>query len=276
MFARTAVAVLSLLLVVAAQDVYELPANISSGCASFLTSLNTDAGLDTCISSITKATKSLNSTSDLSTDQLSATFSNLCASSSACPTTSIRSLLSDFADKCADDLISNQDVSSTYDMLYNLLPMQRAICTKDPSSGAFCALQSTTLGKAELEMPEDDLAQIVMANLDAIGTANTGFLFMTPDTDPSALCSPCFQAVLSSYVDFEDEFPYALGVNLSPLLQGQAALWQSVTDNCGDEVAANVAVKGGVQVDAPSAASPRMSVQSALFGAAALVLAAAF
>lgn len=85
------------------------------------------------------------------------------------------------------------------------------------------------------------------------------------------------RAVLSSYVDFEDDVPYAIGVNLSPLLQGQAALWQSVTDMCGDEVAANVAVKGGA-AEAPSAAPLRAPVQSILVGAAvfgATLLAAA-
>lgn len=175
---------------------FEVPTGVSSDCAAFLTSLNTDSGLDTCLSSITTATQSLNATDSISTDQLTASFTDLCSSDSACPTSSIRTLLNDFSEKCADDLVQNQDVSSTYDLLYNVIPMLRSVCMKDPASGGFCALQQSTLGKAQLELPTGDEAEIVMANLDAIGTANTGFLFMTPDTDTTALCSACFQYVM--------------------------------------------------------------------------------
>lgn len=273
MFARTFVAVLSLLLSVAAQKdgIFKVPTGVASDCSSFLTSLNTNTGLEICLTSVVAATKPFsNSTNELSSDQVTASFGQLCGSTSnVCTLATIRGLLNTFADKCADDLISNQDVSATYDLLYNLLPMRNAICAKDPASGKYCALQPSTIGKAKLELPEGELSEIVMANLDAMGTANTGFLFMTRDADPGALCSSCFQEILAGYVDYEDAIPYTMGVNLSPLLQGQAALWQSVTDNCGSEVAANVAVKGGAAPET-SDASSRARSQGALVGAAAL------
>lgn len=274
MFARSAVAVLSLILVVAAQD-YKPPQGVSADCASFLTSLNADAGLTTCLTSITKATKALNST-DANSAQVTSAFDGLCSDANACDTPAIRSLLNTFSQKCPDDLVNVQDVSATYDLLYNLLPMRATICTKDSTTGSYCAMQSSTVGDAQLELPDGPLSKIVQANLDALGTANTGFLFMTPASNPTALCSVCFQDILSFYVDFEDSTPYAMGVTLSPLLQGQAALWQAVTDTCGDEVAANVAVKGGAQVEQPNAASStRAPAQFALFAAAAGVVLAA-
>lgn len=274
----TVATVLTLLVTVIAQhDDTAGVQNIDGGCQSFLNTLDANDKLASCLASINNATSAFQSadfTSPTEAD-ITAAFANLC-SSNACVEDDIIDLLTTFSQSCKEDLVSNQEVSSSYDMLYNLLPMRTTLCTKDGDE--FCAVKKGVVGNPTgLELPLGDEAQIVMANLDAIGTANTGFLFLTPDSSTDALCSICFQNVLAAYVDFEDSVPYALGVNLSPLLQGQAKLWQAVTNNCSAEVAANVAVKGGVAPETPNssptrAVSPSLAVAAA-FGAGLFALA---
>ncbi|KAH7102872.1 hypothetical protein BKA62DRAFT_699044 [Auriculariales sp. MPI-PUGE-AT-0066] len=270
------VAIFALLARVSAQhDDSDVSVTLDSGCKSFLDALDTNDKLATCLKSVTDATSAFSSVDDslaASSADVEGALNTLCAST-ACATEDIASLLTQFAAACPTDLVNVQDVSAQYDMLYNLVPIKNSLCIKDGAT--FCALKKAVVGPADaLQLPDGDMSQIVMANLDAMGAANLGFLFMRPDSPVTALCSTCFQDVLAAYVDWEDTIPYEIGVNLSPLLQGQAQLWASVTTNCSAEVAANVAVKGGAAPE--SAASLRATVPASLAAAAVALVAGVF
>jgi hypothetical protein len=263
-------AVLTLLAAVVAQhDDSTTTSTIDAGCQRFLDSLNANTKLDTCLKSITTATAAFNSPDSAAaatSSEITAAFDSMC-SSTACVRDDVVDLLTQFAGACADDLVTTQEVSSTYDMLYNMIPMRSTLCTKDGAQ--YCALKKEIVGSSDaLQLPEGELAQIVMANLDQMGTANVGFWFLTPDSDVIALCSTCAQDMLAGMVAMQDAVPYAIGINQSPLLQGQAKIWQAVTTKCSAEVAANVAVKGGTEEeDGERNSAPALCVTPVLAGA---------
>ena len=250
------------------QDETTAASTIDAGCQRFLDSLNANTKLDVCLKSITSATAAFNSpdTANAATSsEITAAFDSMC-SSTACVRDDVVDLLTQFAGACADDLVTTQEVSSTYDMLYNVIPMRTTLCTKDGAQ--YCALKKEIVGTSDaLQLPEGELAQIVMANLDQMGTANVGFWFLTPESDVAALCSLCAQDMLAGMVAMQDAVPYAIGINQSPLLQGQAKIWQAVSTRCSAEVAANVAVKGGTKEEEGRSGASALSVSPILAGA---------
>lgn len=62
---------------------------------------------------------------------------------------------------------------------------------------------------------------------------NLPYLFLQPTSPLAALCSSCAQAVFTAYASWEYRTPYALGLSASPILGGQAALWQGARTTCG-------------------------------------------
>lgn len=87
------------------------------------------------------------------------------------------------------------------------------------------------------------------------------FLFLTPNTPESTLCSACSSAVLKPYLDFESSIANALGVTNSPLLGGQKALWTAVQKQCG------TSFTNGVVANAGAAPSNNATIGSNLSGA---------
>jgi len=250
-----------------------IPDGISPTCSSFLTSLNKDASLAQCLSSLLDATKAVapgaalpNSTAST----LSTTLASVCPTHAACSYAAVRSLLTNFYAACTDELVgshSNDRVKTAYDVLYLFTPLKSAICSKDSSTNAYCvlsigtavpsslngtSLNSTSLLVTPAEVPAlSDLgnhlqitipsgSQTILRRADTSAPNATTFrntalpyLFMLSSSSPSRLCTPCGKAILSSYVTWESNTPYALGLSNSPILGAQLDLWNSVTSKCG-------------------------------------------
>ena len=94
----------------------------------------------------------------------------------------------------------------------------------------------------------------------------------------SDLCTPCTREVFVSYIKWESQQPYALGLSQSPILGGQGALWNAVNATCGatytnavvSEVGAgNFAASGIGAASATTSMIPGLAVGMALLAAAA-------
>jgi len=284
-FARSTLAVLSFLLAVAADSTttsatpgsFTIPTDISADCTSFLTSLDTDQGLTTCISSVLAATTPFNTTAgSFTAAQVSAAFDTLCnGATAACSADAFRPQLTDFGVKCAADLATSDAVAGLYDMLYTLPALQQALCVRDATTNDFCATQAGTVGNNTLSLTDDTAQTVLAADLADLGAASVPFLFVMPDSDQTVLCSQCFKDVLQVYITYEDSCPYAMGVNQSPMLKNQAQLWTAFQANGGGQAASNVAVQAGAAPQTPNAAPKRAVMHAGMGVGAALLVAVA-
>ena len=62
---------------------------------------------------------------------------------------------------------------------------------------------------------------------------NLPYLFIQPSDPAAVLCSSCAKAVFSAYAEWETQTTYALGLSESPILGGQAAIWEAAAKTCG-------------------------------------------
>jgi hypothetical protein len=162
-----------------------------------------------------------------------------------------------------------------YDVLYVLTPMTQAVCSKD-DSGKYCVTQissgsssgqpgsklveqakefdsSSLYSKIEKNQPLHRRQQRVVVNVTEAIAPNTTtfsnnnvpFLFLTPSTDSSRLCTACTRAVLTAFISFEQKVPYFLGIPQSPLMKGQQPLYQAVIATCGSEFLSGVVQAAG-------------------------------
>lgn len=208
---------------------------------------------------------------------------------------------------CGSDMTGSNSASvlRIYDVLYTLLPMRNAVCTKD-DSGNYCvlsvgastssasasALASSDGSKAASSGPSDasNLVKQVMDNLYMPGSAfskrddssllvpNTTtfslsylpFLFLSASTPSSTLCSTCTRNVITAYTAFEQASPYALGIANSPLLNEQTALYDAVQSSCGSSfLSGAVQAAGGLSgsiVNGESSAGERINVKEGVLG----------
>jgi len=181
-----------------------------------------------------------------------------------CPESLIRGKIADFYSACSAELTSNAhpDVIRTYDVLYTMTPLRIAICSKD-DNGSYCVTQtkapatsglnaaislnggSSGLTPAALQkyiaVPAvnpttltrraDEAA--LSPNVTTYRAANLPFLFRQASLPAETLCTACTRNVLTAYINFESNVPYAPGLNKSTLLSGQSALYLGVQTTCG-------------------------------------------
>ncbi|KAH8108370.1 hypothetical protein DFH11DRAFT_1822313 [Phellopilus nigrolimitatus] len=137
-----------------------VPSGISAACSSFLEALNSNSSITSCITPIVNATSafgplansSSNSSATADASSISTALNSLCAtsSSSSCSQSAVRSQLASFYTACPSELTgssSNKDVIRIYDVLYTLIPMKAAACTKD-DSGRYCVTQISQGGSS--------------------------------------------------------------------------------------------------------------------------------
>ena len=74
----------------------------------------------------------------------------------------------------------------------------------------------------------------IVPNMTTFHDTNLPFLFFKPDLDATKLCTTCARNVLTAYINFESNCPYAPGLGNSQLLDTQAALYNAVKDKCPD------------------------------------------
>ncbi|KAI0920633.1 hypothetical protein AcW1_002319 [Taiwanofungus camphoratus] len=270
-------AVISLLASVAlAQSSSSLiPAGISSNCSSFLTSFNQDSSLSSCTAPLINATSQFGPGANTSTTPTSSTVESaldaLCSNTTSCSSTIIRSKLANFYSACNDELTSasNQDVLTLYDVLYSIIPLQEAMCTKD-DDGKYCVMDiasssnsstasasgvnnaaasssgsssswasitkylwnnasSTTVSRRD----DTQTPIAILPNATTFSDNNILFLFLSPSLSSNQLCTSCARNILTSYISFESNIAYGPGLSASPLMKGQSALYSAVQSTCG-------------------------------------------
>jgi len=123
-----------------------IPTGISSTCQTFLDGLDTDPQLAACTTPLLTATDAFAPTANnasITTQTLTSTLDTLC-SSTPCSDTYIRTQLVNFGNACEQELSGsnpNAAVQDTYDILYVMIPLQQALCTKD-TDGSYCATKA--------------------------------------------------------------------------------------------------------------------------------------
>jgi len=267
---------LSFLLAVAAQSTTTnslIPANVSPGCQTSLSNLNTDSNLKGCISSIVSATSAVTNqaSSSLSSSTVTNALDSLCSAQASCSTTGLRQLLTDVGVQCASDFDNSNVVSGTYDILYTLLPLWDAMCTKDTSSGSYCAAQASSTGNQTLDLSGYNPELLFGSPIGDFGADSLPFFFVPSDAPSSLLCSQCFTGVMQSYISFEAILQYEMGVNQSPLLQNQGQLWKAFHSQCGTSAAGTIAINAGAAPKEGAAPARPAAHAGALVGLALFV-----
>ncbi|EST07597.1 hypothetical protein PSEUBRA_002684 [Kalmanozyma brasiliensis GHG001] len=250
----------------AVANVSAIPSDVSSGCQTFLSTLNSDAQLNACTKPLLTATQYYASNSTDAASQLDPTLADLCSSNTGCDADIIRQRLDQFWQACHTDLQSaNAVVQAMYDNLYMITPLINSICSKDDTN-EYClktiakaaASSSRTPSRRSVEDDEEEEeAPETVAQLDrrqsaattglynetqSTGAANTNaaFLFISSTSPKSILCSKCSQQILASYIRFETSIPYAIGLRTSAILAPQSDIYKAAKTDCGLDFVAQV------------------------------------
>ncbi|KAL4065506.1 hypothetical protein V8B97DRAFT_1165600 [Scleroderma yunnanense] len=283
-----------------------IPSGISQPCADYLNSLDTDSSFSSCTTPILSALTEYSPGGSASTSQteISTALNNLCGGSltAQCPDNVLGSQLASFYAACPTELISNPvaGVKMIYDVLYTLGGLRKAICTKD-DSGNFCAaklsssksgsVNAVTQGSPGQTLQEQSLyfpasssvtrratnsSATLIPNTTTYASTNLAFLFLEPSTDSTTFCVSCTRNVMTSYITFMSNYPYAPGINNSLILNGQPGLYSSIQSTCGNNfLSGAVQAAGGLSSgilssDALQTLSRDVTVAiGAIFGAAA-------
>lgn len=142
-----------------------------------------------------------------------------------------------------------------YDVLYILSPLRTSVCSKD-DSGSWCVMAPTTSTRDVAEVVDGESSMgltellsllytdnsalkrrasvsAIVPNVTTYHNTNLPFLFFKPDLDNSKLCTTCARNVLTAYINFESNVPYAPGLSQSMLLDTQSDLYNGITEKCG-------------------------------------------
>jgi len=278
----------------AASTAAVIPTSVSSGCATYLSALDLDTNLQSCLSSITSATGSLTPSSSAS--DVTTALGTICGSSvsSTCSDTLFRTQLTAFLAGCQQELSGNspnKQVQDIYDALYTFAPFKDAVCSTDPTdtNSGYCLAtvgKQAASGGSLVALAKQFISIVVQIPLtkrdtspfSATGTyltpnattfqaASIPFLFLTSSTDQATLCSPCSQAILGPYLKFESSIPNAVGLASSPLLGGQKKLWDTVQSTCGSDFTSGVVANAGAAPSTPSGVTVGGSLGAASKGA---------
>jgi len=230
--------------------------------------------------------------STISSSTLSSTLSALCAPDVGCTSNVLRIQLTKFYAACPAELTGStpvDDVVAIYDTLYTLFPLRGSVCAQDDNQ-KYCLLDlgsvsqnstssstnstnllavtddSTAADAAEAtseylystlskrSLSRRDAEADFLANLTAIEANNALYLFTQSSQPASALCTPCTKNILAAYESFEQNIPSAIGIANSQLLSGQVALWQGISDKCGQDFINSINVVAGANNNSTSSA----------------------
>jgi hypothetical protein len=236
---------------------------------------------------------------NVSASTVNAALNSLCPSLSACPASVIRSQLTDFLAACPNELTTsaNTDVIRAYDILYSLVPLSQAVCTKD-DSGKYCVLtvgatNSTAknlLASSSTDSSADGLwspvtsgnsrraeQQVIVPNLSQFRSLNLVFLGLQPSLAADQLCQPCTRNVLNAYIQFISSLSYAPGLPNSPLMGGEIDLYNAVQEKCGAPfLSGSVQAAGGIAGAIIPSSATDLSVNSRTVAAALSAVVAGF
>lgn len=251
-----------------------IPQGISSGCSTYMVSLDSDPQILSCTKAFTNVVANFgvgSNSGSVSTSAVNAALNSLSSSLSACSESAIRTQLTNFYSACPNELTSspNSDVIRAYDVLYTLYPFSQAVSTKD-DSGNYCVLEvgSTSNNTKTLlsssgstdSSPSSGLwsplssgisrrgeAQVITPNLQQFRNSNLVFLGILPSLAADQLCRTCTRNVLNQYIQFISSIPYAPGIANSPLMGGEPDLYNAVQQKCGAPfLSGSVQAAGGI------------------------------
>jgi len=226
-------------LVAAALAQSSVPAGITPTCATFLTSLNADSDLAKCTNALSGALAAFSpGAANATSSTVTTALTNICGDSitSSCPSSTLTTKITNFSTDCVAELTTNRnaDVVAIYDALYLVSPFVQAVCTKG-DSGDWCASSVQTANGTSVQTIQNALyTQVdgnVVPNAGTFAANNIPYLLLQP-TSPN-LCSTCTRNILTAYINFESDVPYAVGLTNSLLLSTQSALYAAVTTQCG-------------------------------------------
>lgn len=262
-----------------------IPASVSTTCATFLNTLNTDSGLKTCLNALNTATSAFSPGNNATVTKATVTtaLGNLCADSvsSACPDNYIRSKITDFWTYCNAELTSqNVDIIRMYDAIYTMSPIRTSACSKD-DSGNYCVLASPSTGASSSSLAQllatlytttgSGAQTVLVPNMSTFHDKNIQFFFYNSGLDATTLCTTCARQVLTAFMTFESNVAYGPGLGSSQLLNTQPALYEAIKEKCpagflSGAVQAAGGLSGGYLSSAATAAyAPEQSTMFALF-----------
>lgn len=178
-------------------------------------------------------------------------LATICAAT-ACPDTTLRSILTSFAGACPDEITSDSSVITLYDIIYLLSPMTTALCSKG-DSGSYCALSATTTSSsssaaASVVAAAADTQKYISndgtLNSTTFTTDNVPFMFLQSGL-ASSQCTACTRNIMTSYINWESNCPYAPSLSNSVLLNGQTKLYNAITGVCGTSFLSGVVQAAG-------------------------------
>lgn len=284
-----------------------VPQSASAGCKTYLSSLDSASAISTCVAPLLAAATTLSKADGASA---SSALGSLCAQNVGCDDATIRAQLDAFYTACSSDLSSDSTSADTeslklnYDTLYILNPLRNAICARDASNN-YCLLSMASSNQTSLADEAvanatapataqgayktiKDAAKAALGSLstslrrraetdsnavpDATKFTSTGapFVFLTGALPQQQLCTFCARAIMASYIAWEQQLPYQLGLASSPLLAGQQKLWSGMNSTCGPNYMASMnALAGTAATSAAGSLSPSTASM-----ASALILAA--
>lgn len=186
--------------------------------------------------------------SSVSVSAVNSALNGFCPSVPGCPESVIRGQLTDFYAACSDELTSspNTDVVRAYDVLYALYPMSKAVCSKG-DDGKYCVFETGSNSSSTNQNSRRAQQQVIVPNLDQFKSKNLVFLGIQASLSTDQLCKSCTRNVLNEYIQFTSSLPYAPGIDNSPLMGGEAALYAAVQDKCGAPfLSGSVQAAGGI------------------------------
>jgi hypothetical protein len=142
-----------------------IPAGLSAGCSKYLDSLDKHAGFKQCVEPLYNITSNFNPLTGLglenvTTSTVTSTLTQLCASSTKCDDSQLRSYLGQFYSACSVELTSteasySERIREMYDYLYIVNPFRAAVCTKDGASQKYCVLEIASQAAAASAAPNE-------------------------------------------------------------------------------------------------------------------------
>jgi len=282
------VAILSALVsVVVAQTSSLIPTSgISDTCKTYLIQLNDEPALKSCTTAMTAATSAFSSSSNAGTSAVSSTLSKLCATSldSTCSSTVTGPVLMKLQAACPGETTSNDAVRMIYDSLYIMVPFRKALCAKD-DSGNYCSTQvpksnglvagGASLANVQKYIGSTDGA-VTRPNVTTFANQNVPFMFISPDSEASVLCTTCTRTLFTGYSDYESISPYGPGISKSMLLQGQTNIYNAIKSKCPANFLSSSGVQAAGAAGKGIASGMLNGAERTATGAAATLLGGAF
>ncbi|EEB92594.1 hypothetical protein MPER_08873 [Moniliophthora perniciosa FA553] len=238
-----------------------IPRGIQPELLGFFYTLNNDSQFKKCAQIVTNATAPYGPGGNVTTPTLqgmTSSLDSLCSLDYKVCDQTIRKNVFDFYAACPDELTSNpnQDVLRLYEILYSMVPMKNAVCSKD-DNGSYCVTKTSSLvtpGAASGAAPSGVKTNLVSAG--SLLSTVQEYLWSKPGAlakrADAMLCTACTRDVMTHWINFQSDVPYAPGLNKSLLLTHETELYAGIQKTCGPNFMSGVVQAAGGLSDGSS------------------------